>query len=887
MRPLLTLLAFAALATCVLLFLSGETGETVEVKRESVDAPGNPTASIDRDLDAPPALERIPSRRTLARQSERSSVAATRTDPRTLAVRVVRAGDGSRGVSATVYWSTPQKESLSTASGTFLERVRERGERGETDESGELVIDLPWNNFRGCAVTADGWYGECIEPAGFKRLPDAGPVVITVEPPADLRVVIQDESGAPVPFAGLCVFEDGSSYPRRQVRADQRGIAVAPGIQSLIGGESFDIRAVAYGGAGEQRRVSMTEIREATEPIPLTLGACGEVEVRVSPADAQQLGRRVTEFAPQLRSTARERGGVRLFNPAGPAPLATYDSSGVARIRPVAIPDGNAARFVVKAGFGNLEQEADGPSAPGEIRRIELTADWGASAVAICRVTRDGGEAAGNIKATVRVQRGDGRENRESFYGLPFDGSGEARWVLGPGEAISATISIEAKLDGIPYVGSAGPVSGLVAGPDGAAAGVLDFGSIDLSPGDVILRGRVVDDSGAPILDRVDLELEVKRPDGPDMARTRVFAAAFGDDADWGSLGTTYRWSEGQFTFYGDPNESRDLRVRASEPLVLRGDLDRGQSVRIGDDVTLTAGFGGILRGCFAIDADSTPWEGVAFQIVRVADAGSAAEDPPRIVTGEAKRTGSGTSARCEVVWEGLSKGRYAARICGSQAEPLLEFGEVDVPGTGVPTQLSDEPIDLRGVLRALSVTLQSPGGEAVNAGTAFSRRSGTTGSFLLLTGGIRSIPFVEPLDLRIPVEGYEDVFLRGVDADVSVTLVPYATIDVECENPSPGTRLRVTSEGTPFTSGGFHFRRLFGVMELDTERADRVEIEIDLNPPADGGSAVARAQVRLPASGLPFRIESLDPARAIASSGSLTSIPTDRSWRVRLAEER
>ncbi|MEM9378806.1 MAG: hypothetical protein AAGB93_02575 [Planctomycetota bacterium] len=787
---------------------------------------------------------------------------------------MVRAGDASPAVTARIYWLTPASEAEDRRGEGRLEFARRAGESSGVDERGEAQLDVPWNRFRACAVTEDGWYGEVDEPSGFQRPIQSGAVVVTVRPPADLRVRIQDSTGEPVPHAGLCVFQDGQPYPIRRERADRLGAVEITRIQTWIGGDAFTIQAVAFGGAGERRRVSLRELRESAEPVVLQLEAGGEIVVRVLPSDAERAGEVITSLTPRLKRVDLPADSPRIFDPLGFAGD-RYGSDGVARIRPVAV----GGRFEVDARFARLRAEIDGPRTAGAVSNVDLRADWSEVATARCRVVDEAGQPVAGVRATVRIRRGEDRAATDSFYGVEFEGSGAARFVLGEGEAVEATIEIEADLDGVPMLGEAGPVTGLVLDErTGAVSGDIDFRDVVLRPLPVLVSGRALYADGEPLPDRVDLVLERERGTGPEDERVRIFAAALGDDEGWEGVSAELRWTDGaRFAFYGTADDSARLRIVAPDPLLVRGDLDRGLSVRPGDDVDLRITFGGVLRALFRVD-DSTPWEQTAFQIARVADADGSRFGRPRVRSGKARRVDDPDGALSEVVWSGLSPGSYSLRVCGSQVEPLFEFPGLQVGFDGVITGLWTEPVDLRGRLRSLAIDFVGDGGP-IAVGALYARRSGTTSPFVYVAGGSSSIPFVDPLDIRASVSGYEAVSLSGVEASTSVQLramerVRIALDEGETSRPERLTLL-VESTGTRFEVGGFHFRNIFGVAPIDPGFADRVSRTVEL----DRGRTTA--ETTLPVTGLPWTIDVTEPSGLRVTPVTLDALPPDGTWRI------
>lgn len=847
-RNALIIVGGLLLAACLIAWLwlqpqspptAASSGAGSSDARAADEAPPNTGA-------APPRSEQPPDRAEVSLNTPQPFSALR------LGVRVVRSGSGAPAAGSTVYWLSSLDAISHGASTSVLERARRDGNEARTDRDGRVEIDYSGNVFRACAVTEDGWFGTVSTEAGYRRSAAAGDVVLTVAPELDLDLIVRGPSGAPVPGAGIQLCDSRSRIPVFRGRADDDGRMRIAHLQTLVRGDAARVLAVAWGGAGPVVEVRLAEIANRTEPVELRLPASGELLVAVGPDDARSVGvdiegRRLSVGNLELSGS---RDGVQVLDPvAGPGER--FDANGVARIRPVAL----GGRFALSAGFGGLSARVDGPSAAGQVRRVELTVPWTTRAMARCRVVRPGGSPVGAVHGLVRVLANG--EVIDTLAGAEFDANGCRIWPLPPAASGDVRIHVRVNVDGVPMQGES-------ASRPCIDAGQLDLGDVQVAPMPLLVSGKVVDQAGRPFPDRVVLAPRVRRQ-GPSKEPV--------SSNDWERIAAQYRWrKDGTFAFYGEAPPPGELRLETIPPLMVVGDSFGGHPFVVGQtDARVVLAFAGGIKARLRVD-ESCPWSSCAFSLHQAGEPASALGRP-----GTPSQSGDmAAQGEIEVVWEGLPPGGYELRVRGSQLAPLFVARGLEVVAGGTSTTEASQPIGLADVVGGLTVEFVGRDG-SVRPTALATRQAGSDSEWVWVTDPSSRLPIASGLDVRAAFAGYEPVELVGITRDRRVILQDPLPVRIEvgalpAALQEPSIRLRVRSTPAVLAIGAYQTRGAFSPTSARHEIGGNVDrlLEVGVTTPA---------LVPLPLGGLPWSVEPADPQRWVVTPARYDRAPDRGVW--------
>lgn len=282
---------------------------------------------------------------------------------------------------------------------------------------------------------------------------------------------------------------------------------------------------------------------------------------------------------------------------------------------------------------------------------------------------------------------------------------------------------------------------------------VIDLGTIALRPSPLLVSGTVVVDSEPPA-PRPELDVE------------RLL------DGAWSALrSATVRWGEdGMFAISGLAATEHRLVVTAPDclpvpPLAFAA----GQR-----DMRIELHRGGSLRAALQLD-DPALARHLSFDLV------PEAPTPQRLAAllEHGRPAGGHREEHGElpgVVWRGLEAGSYRLRcwVAGSVG-PVVDVAGLEVPVGAACSDPRLSPVDLRGRLLPVQVSVRDPQGEPVNAVVWSNTGGGPVGDWVGRGGD--TIVLAGPADLHVAAHGYAIETLTGVRSSQTVTLRALPTV--------------------------------------------------------------------------------------------------------------
>lgn len=428
---------------------------------------------------------------------------------------------------------------------------------------------------------------------------------------------------------------------------------------------------------------------------------------------------------------------------------------------------------------GEAFQEVfSGPLVEGHEVLLDLAHTWGPYML-VGRVIDESGEPLRSKRLMKEYAIGEGRMGRGG--GPLTDERGYFRSDIPGDKSLTADPTLTRfKLDdretGISYIWE---------GELTLAAGDNDLGDLEPDQGTLIASGRFLVDGDVPTGQRVHFHAEYAE------GRTNGSGMTFGGmDPRLKIL----HFDDGRFEVRGEPAGSRYLLVSDDPAYLPVIPIEFVQ----GDELSLELRQGGSLEAAVLIDAD-VPRSGLQAQLVprdgQVPEPTKPDPDPRarNRVSRITSRFGDRLVVRFEesphwpaLRWSALWPGRYRFEIQAHGARaPVASIDGVQITSGERNSDLHAEPIDLRGKLRTLEVTvldldrkpldpLEDRVMISVNDSDPRDRRS-------FNRVNPETILVSDPdVDLVVGAQGYQPKQLSGVRNDIEVMLEPYPRVTIK-----------------------------------------------------------------------------------------------------------
>jgi hypothetical protein len=580
---------------------------------------------------------------------------------------------------------------------------------------------------------------------------DTGRQVLEIEPDRALLVRVHDAQGAPL--AGLPVvlralrgtnWEDVVlAYSR-----PEDGIAFLPNVLAAVR-ESRGARLVValplLGRTPVQAELDLAALPD--EPIGLEWPASGSLLLHVERPGGALVSEPVSFTVSRARS--QQDGDVAssswtLAAPQGELAVAGIELGLELRIRAWGPTVGSATKSV------------SGPRTPGEVVDVRVATTTRGTTLAGRALAEDGTPLAlADVRARIELER-DGDPMVSSAQRLTTDREGRFRFPVQRTKPASATrtrLVLALDVNGAVREGSI-PVD-LAAVPDEA-----DVGDVVLTADPLLAAGRVVDLLGQGIAG----------------ARVTLHMLSESDDEDEADRLRMHFRGGNEFVALTDHSGAFEARGRSNVALLALSAFhadyagsDVVEVARGSPEVVLVLSASGTIAGRLLLD-ESIPFHAVQLR--------------PLDARGEGAESHLDLEPDGRFELEGLRPGSYSivasvpgepvelARVDGILAEPLRTTEDPAL-----------DPLDLRGKVRAITLTVQDSDGKRirwvqherrVSGEEAFNRQDWWSGNeALTLYTASRAI------DVRLSAEGYRTQEIDGLEADATVTLTPGIPVEL------------------------------------------------------------------------------------------------------------
>ncbi len=626
--------------------------------------------------------------------------------------------------------------------------------RYRADAQGKVRLPLVRQEYW-IVARRDTWFGMTMG-----QTPATEGVVIRCKKTRSVSARVVDASGRPqgdVPVQ-LLVRRQGRTYPSLSVLSRQDGIATIGRLEMITDNErgTGDVRfSLGLGGLlGEVSDREFDPAAPPAEPLELVLPAHGTVEVRLVRRDGEPFVEpAIVTIVEQKEEGAAEEFGDREIREG----FAALAHDGLARFRPVGLGKQClvTAQRMDGTTFGEIVTES--PLKDGEIVRIELREQGGASIVTGRVLGLDGQPLASTrLERGLKEQRNGG--DRTTFSQIRTDANGAFRFEMEePGLASGGTRTLVLMEN---RRGGSGPrVEADLSWS--LSPGETNLGDLALAIPPVLAAGVVVDESGKPLAG-VMVQARTKTSYGP---------AAEHFYWNWLQDGSASSGSQGEFSIHAT-TDAEEILVAGTDGVHWCG----GVETRAGaTGLQVVMGRGAAVRGRLLADPE------VALENLTIT-----MEIPdlpqPRREQSQLEMDAEGGFSR-----EGLRPGNYVLRIAAdsNHSEPFLVIENLLLVAGEECSDPRLNPLDARGRLRSITVAARVPDGEGppyfqvfvLNAGEVANQYYGSDGSVMIPYAG-------EPLDLVVQAPDFLRVSLEDVGADCEVTLIRAPRLRLEVTNP-------------------------------------------------------------------------------------------------------
>lgn len=673
------------------------------------------------------------------------------------------------------------------------------GWRTRSDARGRARVTL--HRATRVAAQRDTRYGT-LQVAANTVLPPAG-LRLPLHADHTLAVRVRDDAGAPaadVPVGIVTRNADDVPVGRYSLvvhaRTDADGVAAIPHVQ-LVASEFAEamrfaawnkppfahfVRACLPGLDGARAGL---ELAAPPAQVELRLPPHGSIRVRTALDGAPVPGVRTAWLveAPDAAAAASMSLHDRQLRDMANRPAA-FDADGRARF--AFVPLGKRWH-VTTPDAGGLLAAVEGPLAHGQEVEATLAPDR-ARCVLRGRLFAAVGEPL--RRATVRLFTLDARTHGRAAT-VATDGDGRFLAAIEPladGDA-TVTLAIDWQGEGAPLRRATLPERRLL-------AGLSDLGDVVLGEPPRLVSGRIERD-GAPFAGPCEFEVQREPAPATPSPEPTPMPDVVGHVAQ-----------DGRFVVHGtfEPG-THSLVVRASD-----GTTSRPVRFQGGADGVVVALAGAHPLAARALLPEGAPAHFVAFEL-------AALDPPPAESPGGPLRHRAEVRAKdgVDVRWTNVPTGRYelTARVL-AQTTPVLTIPDVLVPGPAEGDARLRE-LDLRGGLRALTITLRDANGERLASADgllvptrAFAAADGDERSAERIWSGEQSFALPPgPYDLTVCVAGYRPQPLRGDAARAELRLEPWPEAELRLAAPpqlppdcAAEVRLVATAaDGAPFAT--------------------------------------------------------------------------------------
>ncbi len=392
---------------------------------------------------------------------------------------------------------------------------------------------------------------------------------------------------------------------------------------------------------------------------------------------------------------------------------------------------------------------AAGPAAKDERVTIEVVLDADAIPCLVGRAVREDGSAVVEAMFGVQISSNGRRLGHQLFT----DPDGRFRWELPAGSTYD-----EITLATDPFLRATIELPGTLPGGD------FDLGDVVLRAPPLIAAGVVVDGSGAPFTGA-----SVRAYEGGDANRER-WVSAWTDDRGSFELRGDFEAQEGVL-------ELLWTDVRVAEPVsFVRGASD----LRI-----IVVDRSGSVEARVLLDDDLPAW--------RV----------DLVLHGEGDRMIGYHSGVAR--WEHLAPGTYALTVSADTAEPLVRIDDIVVRDRPADDPRLD-PIDLRGVLRRVEITVVDERGEPIPDASGRVRGPAEGAWSPWPQGRASFVTGRAPFDLEVGAPGYRWTLAHDVEDGDAIALrrgIPVRLVLEGAPLPQAPWRLDATLSWTGSGFGG------------------------------------------------------------------------------------
>jgi hypothetical protein len=626
--------------------------------------------------------------------------------------------------------------------------------RYRTDAEGKVRLPLARQEYW-IVARRDQWFGMT-----QGMTPATEGVVIRCRKTRSVSARVVDASGMPqgdVPVQ-LLMRQQGWTYPALSILSRSDGIATINRLEMITDNErgTADARfSLGLGGLlGEVADREFDPAAPPVEPLELVMPAHGTVEVRL-------VGRDGTPFVEPALVTleepktegATEEVGDRESQEEFAAPA----HEGLARFRPVGLGKHClvTAQRMDGTTFGELVTE--GPLQEGEIVRVVLREQGGASIVSGRVLGMDGKPLANSrLVRQLEVKRSGGGRNSSSQ--IRTDANGSFRFEMEEPGIESGGRRTLILMD---YrQGGSGPrVEADLSW--NLPPGETNLGDLTLTLAPILAAGVVVDEAGKPLA-RVTVQARVKQTYGP--AEDHFYW-------DWMQVAPAVSGAQGEFVIHAATD--------AGDILVVGMDGKHwcaGVEARAGaTGLQVVMGRGASVHGQLLADPE------VVLEDLTI---NLAMPDLPQPLREQSQLE---LDAEGRFSRDGLRPGNYVLQLASrsNHEESLIEIENLLLVAGEECHDPRLNPLDTRGLLRSITIAVHEPDGKGpayfqvfvLNADLAANQYSGHEGSV--------SIPYAgEPLDLMVQAPGFLRVSLEDIGADCEVTLIRAPRVRLEVMNP-------------------------------------------------------------------------------------------------------